>query len=361
MLRKQSWKITVLVVSIFSLFGSHPGLVLAQSRSETLQAISKLKGNEREAKLREGARKEGNLIWYSSTTAEDSLALNRKFQELYPFVKVQHLRAPSEKMIERILLESRAGSFKADLVALPEIELTVLTQRKLLLKHAGLEHEAFPADVKDPMGYWTGIYVTAWVLAYNTNLLTAQAAPKTYADLLNPKWKKLMGMDTEPYSWFITSFRYLESRQGTAGATEYFKRLASQELEWRKGHSLIGQLIAAGEFPIGVEMQAGSVERLKAQGAPVDWVALDGVMPINNVGISVTTAGVNTHAAVLYYDFLLSRTGMEIMKSRNRIPTRPDVTVPYLKPYKLLPFDAQVVEHFDRYVAQFKDLLKPRS
>jgi ABC-type Fe3+ transport system substrate-binding protein len=64
---------------------------------------------------------------------------------------------------------------------------------------------------------------------------------------------------------------------------------------------------------------------------------------------------------VLYYDFLLSRTGMEIMKARNRIPTRPDVTVPYLKTYKLLPFDAQVVEHFDRYVNQFKELLKPRS
>jgi iron(III) transport system substrate-binding protein len=189
MLTRQTCKLSVLAVSLFALFGPPSGLALAQSRSDTLQAIAKLKGPERETKLREGARKEGNLIWYSSTTAEDSLALNRKFQELYPFVKVQHLRAPSEKMIERILLESRAGSFKADLVALPEIELTVLTQRKMLLKHFGFEHEAFPADVKDPMGYWTGIYVTAWVLAYNRNLLTAQAAPKTYADLLNPKWK----------------------------------------------------------------------------------------------------------------------------------------------------------------------------
>jgi iron(III) transport system substrate-binding protein len=361
MLTRSSWKIGVLVVSIFTMFGSHSGLAFAQSRSDTLQAIAKLKGNEREAKLRDGARKEGNLIWYSSTTAEDSLVLNRKFQELYPFVKVQHLRAPSEKMIERILLESRAGSLKADLVALPEIEMTVLTQRKLLLKHAGLQDNLFPSNVKDPAGYWTGIYITAWVLAYNTNIVKAETVPKTYADLLNPKWKQLMGMDTEPYSWFITSFRYLESRQGTAGATEFFKRLAAQELQWRKGHSLIGQLIAAGEFPIGVEMQAGAVERLKAEGAPVDWVALDGVVPINKVGIGVTSAGANTHAAVLYYDFLLSRTGMEIMKARNRIPTRPDVTVPYLKPYKLLPFDAQVVEHFDRYVTRFKDLLKPGS
>ncbi|MGN6716313.1 MAG: ABC transporter substrate-binding protein [Candidatus Binatia bacterium] len=358
---KQSLLNAAVIFSLAALFNFQARSAVAQSRTETLQAIAKLKGSEREARLRDGARKEGNLVWYSSTTAEDSLALNRKFEELYPFVKVQHLRAPSEKMIERILLESRAGSFKADLVALPEIELTVLTQRKLLLKHAGLEDEVFPSNVKDPAGYWTGIYVTAWVLAYNAKMVTAQTAPKTYADLLNPKWKRLMGMDTEPYSWFITSFRYLESRQGTAAATEYFKRLSSQELEWRKGHSLIGQLISAGEFPIGVEMQAGSVERLKAQGAPVHWVALDGVVPINNVGIAVTTAGTNTHAALLYYDFLLSRTGMEIMKARNRIPTRPDVTVPYLKPYKLLPFDAQVVDHFDRYINQFKDLLKPRG
>ena len=79
----QPRKLSVLLVSIFALFGSSSGLALGQSRSEALQAIAKLKGNEREARLREGARKEGNLIWYSSTTAEDSLALNRKFQELY--------------------------------------------------------------------------------------------------------------------------------------------------------------------------------------------------------------------------------------------------------------------------------------
>ncbi|HUC98462.1 MAG TPA: hypothetical protein VMR88_08275, partial [Candidatus Polarisedimenticolaceae bacterium] len=74
MLTRQPRKFSVLVFSIFALFGPPSGLALAQSRSETLQAIAKLKGNEKEARLREGARKEGNLIWYSSTTAEDSLA-----------------------------------------------------------------------------------------------------------------------------------------------------------------------------------------------------------------------------------------------------------------------------------------------
>ena len=216
--------------SVFGLlifFSVVPTLTVAQTREQTLQAISKLHGPERETKVREGARKEGNLIWYSSTTADDSLVLSQKFQEIYPFVKVQHLRGPSEKMVERILLESRAGSFKADVVALPEIELELLVQRKLLLKHAGLEQKIFPANVRDPQEHWTGIYLTAWATAYNTKLVPAQTAPKGYADLLNPKWKGLIGMDVEPYSWFITSYRYLEGRQGAENTDELFQKAGS--------------------------------------------------------------------------------------------------------------------------------------
>jgi iron(III) transport system substrate-binding protein len=348
-------------ICLLVFFNLVPAPTLAQTREQTLQAISKLRGPERETKIREGARKEGNLIWYSSTTADDSLVLSQKFQEIYPFVKVQHLRGPSEKMVERILLESRAGSFKADVVALPEIELELLVQKKLLLKHAGLEQQVFPANVRDPQGHWTGIYVTAWATAYNTKLVSAQTAPKRYADLLNPKWKGLIGMDVEPYSWFITSYRYLEGHQGAENSTNYFKKLAAQDIQWRKGHSLIAQLVAAGEFPLAAEMQVHAVERLKAQGAPVEWVALDGVVPFNKVGVGIAPTGSNTHAAVLFYDFILSRTGMELLKERRRIPTRPDVTVPYLKPYKLLAFDPHAVESFDRYVSQFQDIFKPRS
>jgi iron(III) transport system substrate-binding protein len=331
----------------------------AQTRAQTLQAISKWRGSERETKLREGARKEGGLVWYSSTTAEDSLALSQKFQQLYPFIKVDHLRSSSEKMLDRILLEARAGNFKADVVALPEIELEVLIQKKLLLKHAGVDEQLFPANVKDARGFWTGIYLTAWVTAYNTKLVSAQAAPKSYADLLNPKWKSQMAMDVEPYSWFATSRRYLESRQGAAATSEYFKKLAAQDIQWRKGHSLIAQLASAGEFPIAAEMQVHSVERLKAQGAPLEWSALDGVIPINNVGIAIANAGSNVHAAVLFYDFLLSRAGMETIRERRRIPTRADVTVPYLKPYRLLPFDSQAGASFDRSVALFREIFKP--
>jgi len=351
-------KITVTWFSFFLiLVGALPTLTPAQTRDATLRAIAKLEGKEREAQLLEGARKEGSLVWYSSSSAPDSLALIRKFEAKYPFLRVRHLASPGEKMLTRILTESRAGGFKADVLSLPEIELNALSKRKLLSRYHPPEQVIYPPELRDPLGFWTGMHISALVAAYNTKLVPSQAVPKSYKDLLLPKWKGRIGMDTEPYSWFITSLRYLEKRDGREAALDYFQQLGRQEIQFRKGTVLIAQLIAAGEFllaPLSVHV----VERVKAQGAPIDWVALDGVMPINLVGVAMTGAGNSTYAGALFCDFILSRVGMETLREGRRIPTRPDVTVPYLKPYKLLPFDP---DEFDRNAALFQDIFRPPS
>jgi iron(III) transport system substrate-binding protein len=335
------------------------GLVHGPALAQTWEAIAHLRGAEREARLLEGARKEGGLLWYSSADAEDALALIQTFQARYPFVRVEHYRAPSEKLLQRILMESRAKAFKADVVSVPEIELNILTKQNLLSRYESPEGEVYPAEAKDPRGYWNGMYVSAWVLAYNTKLVPREAAPRTYRDLLDPRWKGAIALDTEAFSWFATSLRFLEAREGRDAALEYFRGLARQEIQFRKGHSLIGQLLAAGEFPLAAELQVHAVERLRAQGAPVDWIALDGVIPIHKIGIAMTSTGRRPHAAALFYDFVLSRTGMETIKRRHRVPTRPDVTVPYLQPYRLLPFDAHAMDEFDGYVALFREIFKP--
>jgi iron(III) transport system substrate-binding protein len=184
----------------------------AQNREAALAAIRKLPPAERQARLVEGAKKENGLVWYSSTTAEDALALTKKFNEQYPSIQIQHFRSSSEKLLERILAESRANAFKADILTLPELELSIMIKRKLLVRYEGVENNVYPAETKDPSGYWTGLYTSAWVAAYNTKLVGKDAAPKTYRDLLNPKWKGAIAMDTEPYNWFVVSLRFLERR-----------------------------------------------------------------------------------------------------------------------------------------------------
>lgn len=346
-----------IIVIALNLAAAAPAL--AQNREAILAALMKLPPAERQARMTEGAKKENGLVWYSSTTAEDALALTKKFHEQHPSIQINHFRSSSEKLLERILAESRANAFKADLVSLPELELSIMIKRKLLARYEGVENALYPPESKDPHGYWTGLYTSAWVPAHNTKLVAKDAAPKSYRDLLNPKWKGGIAMDNEPYNWFVVSLRYLERRDGKEAALDYMKKLAAQQMQWRKGHSLIGQLMAAGEFPLAAELQVHTVERAKAQGAPVEWSVLDGVIPISKVAAAITTTGVNIYTSALFYDFLLSRPGMETIRASRRIPTRPDVTAPYLKPYKLLPFEQSVMDEFDKYVALFRDIFKP--
>jgi iron(III) transport system substrate-binding protein len=348
-----------LVICIVSLALMSVDEISAQSRETTLAAVMKLPAAERQARLTEGAKKESGLVWYSSTTAEDALALTKKFHEQHPLIQIQHLRSSSEKLLERILAESRANAFKADIVSLPELELSIMIKRKLLARYQGVENALYPPESKDPRGYWTGLYTSAWVPAHNTKMVGKNAAPKTYKDLLNPKWKGAIAMDNEPYNWYVVSLRYLENRDGKEAAVDFMKKLAAQQMQWRKGHSLIGQLMAAGEFPLAAELQVHTVERAKAQGAPVEWSVLDGVIPISKVGAGITSTGSNIYTSALFYDFLLSRPGMETIRASRRIPTRPDVTAPYLKSYKLLPFEQQVMDDFDKYVTMFRETFKP--
>lgn len=352
----RSWKFLLIVCGAIL---TDTSLVAAQNRQAALAAVMKLPADERQSRILEGAKKESPLVWYSSTTAEDALALIKKFNEQHPAIQIQHFRSSSEKLLERILVEARANAFKADLVALPELELSIMIKRKLLLPYEGLENAVYPAETKDPHGYWTGLYTSAWVAGYNTKMVGKENAPKSYRDLLDPRWKGAIAMDTEPYNWFMVSLRYLERRDGRPAALDYMKRLAAQQIQWRKGHSLIGQLMAAEEFPIASELQVHTVERAKAQGAPVAWSVLDGVIPISKVGVAITSTGANAYSSALFYEFLLSRAGMETIRSSRRIPTRPDVTAPYLKPYKLLPFEQSVMEEFDKYVTLFRETFKP--
>lgn len=351
-------RLIVTAISLCSLIGA-VNVSNAQNRESALAVLAKLPAAERQARMVEGAKKESGLVWYSSTTAEDALALTKKFHEQHPSIQVNHFRSSSEKLLERILAESRANAFKADIVSLPELELSIMIKRKLLARYQGVENSFYPAETKDPHGYWTGLYTSAWVPAHNTKLVGKEAAPKTYKDLLNPKWKGGIAMDNEPYNWFVVSLRYLENRDGKEAAADFMKRLAAQQMQWRKGHSLIGQLMAAGEFPLAAELQVHTVERAKAQGAPIDWSVLDGVIPISKVGAAMTSTGNNVYTSALFYDFLLSRAGMETIRASRRIPTRPDVTAPYLKPYKLLPFDQQVMDDFDKYVTLFRTTFNP--
>jgi len=268
--------------------------------------------------LIDGAKKEGEFVWYTSMSVSDSKPLLDAFEKKYPFIKGKLLRASSEKTLNRIITETRGGKWDFDVVALSEVG--VLAERKLTSPYVSPEAKAYSAKFKDPNGHWTALYNNYYVIGYNTNLVSAKDAPKDWQDFLDPKWKGKISIDQEEYEWFAT----LNRDWGREKAQKYMQALAKQDIQWRKGHTLIAQLMSAGEFPVAI-VYAHRIESMKKEGAPVDWVSTVDPVVVATNGIAISAKPKHPNAAKLFVDFALSKEGQNIIRKENRIPARSDV------------------------------------
>ena len=273
---------------------------------------------DEKAKLLEGAKKEGKLVWYTSTNVTESKPLLDDFEKQYPFVKGEIFRASGEKTLNRIVTEARAGRSDFDLVTISEVD--ALVEAKLLAPYQAPEAKNYIPEFKDPKGHWTAVYINYATIGYNPKLVSEKEAPKQWEDLLDPKWKGKVSIDQEQYPWYGT----LHKSWGRERAQKYMRALAKQGIQWRKGHTLIAQLMAAGEFPLSV-VYAHRIEEMKQRGAPVEWVNTVNpiVVTVNAAGISAKPQHPNT--AKLFYDYLLSRPAQQRLRALRRIPARPDI------------------------------------
>jgi len=308
--------------------------------------------SEHSARLIEGAKNEGRLVWYTAMGASDANLLVEVFKKKYPFVvNVDLFRGTAEKTLNRILIETRAGRWEFDLAAMVEID--ILVHHRLLSPYVSPETKAYLQEFKDRDGHWTGIFVNYYVLGYNTNLVSEKEAPKRWEDLLDPKWKGNISIDQEEYPWYAT----LLAAWGRERTERYLEALARQNIRWHKGHTLIAQLMAAGEFPVAI-VYAHRIEEMKKKGAPVDWTNTLNPIVASVSGIGLSSKPNHPNTAKLFIDFVLSREGQAMIRSFNRIPARSDVEplAPKLDQTKLrlkaVPPD--IGTRYNEYVQEFR-------
>lgn len=268
--------------------------------------------------LVDGAKKEGKLIWYTSMAVDTSKPLLDAFLKEYPFINAELVRAGEEQLVNRILGEIRAGLWAFDAISTSSI--ATMIERKIIAPYLAPERDQFMDQFKDPQGYWTGVFVNNLVLAYNTKMLAAKDAPKSYEELLHPKWKGQMLMDSTDYDWFGT----LQTVWGRDKTVKYMQQLAKQEPLWRRGHGLTAQLVGAGEVPLAWAYNF-RIERMKSDGAPVDWIDSFDPIVVTISGIGVSARATHPNAAKLLVNFATSRKGQEMIRGMRRIPARSDV------------------------------------
>ena len=264
-------------------------------------ALAMYQGADREQRMAAGARHEGSLTVYTSLTVEDITELAAAFEKKYG-VKVKFWRAGSEKVLQRIVTEGRGGRFDFDVVETNGPELESLRREKLLLK----AFSPFAADLVPqailPHQEWIGTRLNMFVQIYNTKLVKKEDFPKTYQDLLDPKWKGRLGIEAEDTDWFGTVVKELGEEKGL----KLFRDIvATNGLSVRKGHTLLAGLVASGEVPFGLTVYNHNADKLKKKGAPVDWDVIQPAIVRAN-GIALSKKPAHPHAAVLFYDFLLS-------------------------------------------------------
>ena len=299
-----------------------------------------------------GAKKEGKLVIYASATAPQLQMYFAAFNRRYPFIKTEYFRTGKQKLVSKILFEDQAKQRIADVIHTSVIETDILKKRGALSRYVPMESASFPAQYKDPEGFWTSAYASGTLLGYNSRQVKRADVPKTYEELLNPRWKNSIAIDANKIEWFAMLLKL----KGRA----YMEKLAAQNPSVREGNTLVLQLLAAGEFPVAAGVYEYSVEDMKTKGAPVDWFGLEPVITYT-VGVSLPAQPNHPNTAKLFIEWLLSKEGQEVINQYGRVPIRDDVESKYgkiLKQHKLLMTDVDLGQKAVEVNKTFREIFR---
>jgi iron(III) transport system substrate-binding protein len=301
----------------------------------------------------DAAKREGEVVFYASMNIAEANIMIAEFEKRYPSIKVKLNRAGSEKLLTRVLTEARAKRFSADIIQTVEFSMHILTRSSVLARHISSSDSLYPKNFKEE-GFWTTVYYNPYVAAYNTRLVAPRMMPKTYDDLLDPKWKGKLMMEGTKADWFAGMLQIMGQERGL----QYMRQLAKQEPMLREGHELLAQLVAAGEGFLDINIPASSVDRVKEKGAPIDWIAL-GEAPAIMVGIGLASQAAHVNAAKLFIDFALSREGQKLQQGFGRLVARTDLASEQpaaIRQIKMVPVNPALAEKLNDYSKQLRTI-----
>ena len=291
------------------------GSVMAQAPANNIAALAALTGAERLKRLAEGAKKEGVVSIYTSMPLDDMAALTSAFEAKYG-VKAKVWRSGSEKILQRGLLEAKANRFEVDVFETNSPETEVLSREIVLIAgNSPFLNELIPQAIPSHKE-WIATRLNIFTCAYNTKLVKKEELPKTYQDLLDPKWKGKLSVEADDSDWLAETVMKMGEEKGLALFREIARKNA---VSVRKGHTLLSNLVASGEVPLALTVYNYKIEQMKNSGAPIDWFALDPTIARPNAN-GVARNAPHPHAALLFQDFELSE-GQHILGKRDFIPT----------------------------------------
>ncbi|HYS51361.1 MAG TPA: extracellular solute-binding protein [Burkholderiales bacterium] len=286
----------------------------ARDRQAANREIYLYQGADRAQRLLSGARKEGGLSLYTTMTPEDAGPLVAAFEERYG-IKVRMWRGINQKLVQRALAEARAGKSAVDVFEGSGHGMEILHREALLEKFWSPAFGDIPPEAFPRHAHYAPDNLLFFVMGYNTRLVKPEDVPRSYEDLLQPRWSGNFGIEASDIIWFAAVAKAMGEEKGLA----YFRKLAAMEPQIRSGHTLMTELVAAGDIPMALTLYNQAVDKLKERGAPIDWKPLPPAFGRAD-GIGVAKQAPHPHAALLFADFVLSPEGQRFIMAASRVP-----------------------------------------
>jgi iron(III) transport system substrate-binding protein len=280
---------------------------------------------DRQKVLLDGARKEGKVSWYTSLIVDQVVRpVKDAFEKKYPFVQIEFFRGNSERLVQKMFAEYQGKRYDVDIVD-GTVTAPMVKKGGYLQRFYSPHVAEYPAELKDPQGFWAVSNVYFFSLGYNTRMVKPNEVPKSYEDLLNPRWKGQMMWSTSRGSGAPMFIGNVLKTMGQEIGKAYLQKLKAQNIaKTTASNRQLLDLVIAGEYPIALHIFNHHAHISKSAGAPVDWYALEPASATINT-ISPVTRSPHPHAAMLLIDFILSEEGQRVFQAVNYLPSHPKV------------------------------------
>src|SRR5713226_10083413 len=295
----------------------------------------------------EAAKKEGKVVWYTSLALTSSEKVAKLFETAYPGIKVEVQRTGSQRILQRMMQELQANIKNVDVVHTSDAgHYVLLKEKKLLMRYTPAGVEVFGAGFKDKDGYHYGLRATVNVIAYNSKIVPAAEAPRTWKDLLDPKWRGRLVTAHPGYSGVIaTHVLALVHLHGW----DYFKALAQNKPMLVQSAVDPSGVVASGERPVAVNGGGYTFYQVKKKGNPVEIVYPKEGVPLVVSPSAITSFAPHPNAARLFTNFIFSREIQQVLADTEGLYSgHPQVTYPTDKPrlsdLKVLAVEAEELE-----------------
>jgi len=301
------------------------------------------------------AKKEGILTLYTTIAEKDLPTLIKPFESKYG-VKVNVWRAGTSSILQRAVQETAAKKYAVDVIHIGSPEMEALAREQVLLPITSpVQNDLQPGSVPAHR-QWAATLLSVWVQAYNTKLIKKESLPKTYKDLLDPKWKGKLGVEGKDEDWFAS---VVDVTGGNETGLKFFRDLvATNGLSVRQGHTLLNNLVISGEVPLALNIYNYMPEQAKKKGAPINWFAIEPAIARSN-GVGVARHAPHPNAAMLFYEYLLGD-AQQYFVSMDYVPSNTKVTSP-LKGIRIVQANpARSLDESDKWTALFQSTVVRR-